>query len=448
VDLEQIVQQILMGRRDLSREDVLKKIYEKKRSSEGYFLDEVAARLIASELDVEIASEETLHSEIPIKDLISGLNDVNVVGLVITVQAIQTFSRPDSSEGRIARLQLADKTGELRLVLWNDKVDLVEAAKIRLGRIIKVSHAYVREGIDGKLELHIGRKGSLEVSPRDVVESDYPQISDFLDKIGSLTPKEKRANVSGLVYKVFPQLEFKRQNDTRGKVKRLHLRDDTGEIVLVVWNEQVDELEEIKEGDCLCIMNARIKEGRISGLELHVGKATQIVKLQGQELALPATPLKLTKINGLMPDMNDVNVLARVCEIGKVKEFRRLNNETGRLVSLQLRDGTGSVRLNLWEEKAQKAEQIQQGHAVLLERAYTRERFNEIELNLGAKGRLTINPALAQTEILPILEDETKAGKPKTAKLQSEGGPFTLQAAVNSQPSTKGVTTSKNEKAS
>ena len=285
VDLEQIIQQILMVRRDLSRGDVLKKIYEKKRSSADYFFDEVAARLIASELGVEIQSEEdTLHSEIEIENLISGLNDVNVAGRVITVLPIKTFSRPDLTEGKIARLQLADNTGEIRLVLWNDKSSIVETGNIRIGQIIKVLHAYVRQGIDGKLELHIGRKGGVEVDASDAVEGEYPQISHFIDKISDLQPKKKRANVLGLVHEVFPQSEFKRQNRTNGRVRRLRLRDDTGEITLVFWNEKVDELADVKECDCLRIMNARIKEAQFSGLELHVENTTQIENITGQEI--------------------------------------------------------------------------------------------------------------------------------------------------------------------
>jgi replication factor A1 len=448
VDLEQIVQQILMVRRDLSREDVLKKIYEKKRSSEDYFLDEVAARLTASELGVEISGEEeTFQAEIAIKDLMSGLNDVNVVGRVITVQPIQTFSRPDSTEGKIARLQLADKTGALRLVLWNDEVKMVETGKIRLSQIVKVLHAYVREGIDGKLELHVGRKGDLEVAPSDAVESNYPQISDFIDKIGNLTPKKKRANVLGLVHEVFPQSEFRRQNGTSGKVRRLRLRDDTGETTLVFWNEKVDELGDVKKGDCLRIMNARIKEAQINSLELHAENVTQIENITGQENALSIIPLKLTKINELSPNLSDVNVLARVSEIEAVKEFKRSNNETGRLASLHLTDGTGYVKLNLWDEKTQPVEDIRIGDAILLEHAYTRQRFNQTELNLGAKGNLTINPALTQTENLPPLEEQAiKQEKGKIADIKSEGGPFTLEANVDSQPNTREVTTSKNEK--
>jgi len=115
MDLEQIVQRILLARQDLTREEVLKRIYEKKRSAEGYFLDEAAARIVAFELGVTIPKDETETSwtELSIENLVSGLNDVTVTGRVIIVYPVQTFSRSDFTEGKVARLLIADKTGTL-----------------------------------------------------------------------------------------------------------------------------------------------------------------------------------------------------------------------------------------------------------------------------------------------------------------------------------------------
>ena len=178
MDLEQIVQQILVTRRDLSREDVLKKIYEKKRSAEDYFLDEVAARIVAVELGVEVEGEnETFNGEIKIKNLVSGLNDVTITGRATAIYPVQTFSRNDGTQGKVARLSLADETGDLKLVLWDENTNLVEQGMIKQGQIIKVLHAYVRESFNGKLELHLGRKGELETSPQIIDESRYPYTS-------------------------------------------------------------------------------------------------------------------------------------------------------------------------------------------------------------------------------------------------------------------------------
>ncbi len=280
MDLEQIVQRILLVRRDLTRDEVLKRIYEKKRSAEGYFLDEAAARIVAFELGIEIPKNEAEVSwtELPIEKLVSGLNDVTITGRVITVYPVQTFSRPDLTEGKVARLLIADKTGTTKTVLWNDKAALAENRKIATGQIIKVSHGYVREGLDGKPELHVGTRGEIQISPPDNVESEYPPINSFMKKISAITGKRKKTNVLGIVQRVYPVSEFKRANGTDGKVRRLQLRDETGQITVVFWNQRVDELGSVETGDNLRIMNARVKELAGGIVELHVEKATQIEK--------------------------------------------------------------------------------------------------------------------------------------------------------------------------
>jgi len=391
MDLEQIVQQVLMVRHDLSREDVLKKIYEKKSSAEDYLLDEVAARLVASELGVEIPSaEDTFHAEISVKDLVSGLNDVTVVGRVITAYPIQTFPRPDLTEGKVARLLLSDKTGSLRLVLWNDKISMVESGKIRTGQIIRVLHGYAREGIDGKLELHLGKKGELEVQPSDVVESDYPQIIDFIDKIAELTPKSKRANVLGLVQEAFQQSEFKRPNGALGKVKRLRLKDSTGETTLVFWNERVDELGEVKQGDCLRVMNARVKAQPDGRIELHVENAAQIDKLADEALSLPVAPSEVRcKIADLKREGGPFNIEAAVASTPSVREVTTAQQERVLVASFDLADDTGKIRMSLWRKHAELGRELTVGTRIRVKNAYAKKGFSNL-LELVSRTSTTV----------------------------------------------------------
>lgn len=285
MNLEKIVQQILIKRHDVTREEVLKLIYEKKSSAEGYFLDDVAARIVASELGVEISGEEeSFKREISIVNLVSGLNDVSLTARVIEVYPIQTFLKSDLTDGKLARLMLADRSGKLWLVLWNGKASLIENGEIKRGDIVRVLHGYVREGFDGELELHLGKRGGVDVSPSDAVESNYPPVDSFIDKLVDLTRKDKRASVLGVVHDVYSVSEFNRKNGSTGKVRRIRLRDGTGEIFLVFWNEKVDELGAVKTGDELFIINSRIKTKSDGKIELHINKTTQFEKRVGKPL--------------------------------------------------------------------------------------------------------------------------------------------------------------------
>lgn len=438
MDIKEIVQQILSFRGDLTREEVLRMVEEKKRTAKGFFTDEAAARIVASELGVEIF-RKPFRPEVRIRDLVSGLNDVTVVGRVIAVYPPQTFTRSDGTEGKVSRLLIADKTGKLKVVLWDDKISLIEVRKVEQGRIVKVSHGYVREGLNGRLELHVGLRGDVQVSPPSALEIEYPPIAHFIQKIGEITRKHKKASVLGMVQNVYSASEFKRGDGTWGKVMRLDLRDDAGQITVVLWNEKVDELGSVKRGDHLQIINARVKERLDGRLELHVERATYIAS----PAEAPSTlPTRFTKIKDLRPGMSEVNVLARVKHAGEIREFRRPSGEIGHISTLLIRDETGSIRLNLWGDKAVLSKQIQPGDIVLAEGAYPRKRFGKLNLNLGRRGVLTLNPTLAEATELPSYKEENT----KIAEIEMEGGPINVEGTVATTPTIREVTTTREEK--
>ncbi len=159
---EEIVNLILSSCSDLKRKEIVE-IIEKKKSEAGNFLtDETAARIVASELGVEIV-KKPFQLKIQIQDLISGLNDVTVVGQVVAIYPLKTFTRRDWTKGKLVSLLISDESGTLRVVLWDKKVELVEGGKIQRKQTIRISHGYIREGLDGNPELHLGECGSIEV---------------------------------------------------------------------------------------------------------------------------------------------------------------------------------------------------------------------------------------------------------------------------------------------
>jgi replication factor A1 len=161
MSLEEIVEQILSSCSNLKREDVLEMIEKKKRGAGDFLAYETAARIVASELGVK-SRKKPLRLEIQIQDLVSGLNDVTVAGEVVALYPPKIFTRRDWSKGKLATLLISDKSGTIRVILWDDKVDL-ESVKIQRGQTIRISHGYVREGWGGNLELHVGKRGNVEV---------------------------------------------------------------------------------------------------------------------------------------------------------------------------------------------------------------------------------------------------------------------------------------------
>ena len=113
MQIEKIIKKVTSVKPEISREEFLKMIRRKKMELGNYFTEEAIAKILASELGVEIQKEKEEKLEISIKNLITGLNDVTVSGRITSIYSIQTFRRGLDKEGRIARLVLSDDTGEI-----------------------------------------------------------------------------------------------------------------------------------------------------------------------------------------------------------------------------------------------------------------------------------------------------------------------------------------------
>ena len=271
--LEEIVKRILEEKKTLTRREVLRMIEERARRAGGLLTLESAALTVASDLGVKF-KEEKLKPRMLIKNLVPGLNDVTVAGRIIGVSPVRRFKRQDGREGAVGRLIIADKSGKLRVLLWDEKADTLKSEGRLIGKIARFSHGYVRRGLDGVLELNIGVRGSVEVSPPDIPESEYPPIERFMKKIGEITLKDGKVNVAGVARRVYPLVTFRRNDGSEGKVRRIELEDSTGRVTMVVWNEKVEEVKSLESNAYLEVFGARVKEGIDGNIELHVENKT------------------------------------------------------------------------------------------------------------------------------------------------------------------------------
>src|SRR3989338_9371145 len=158
----------------LSYEEIIAKIKEKSGASEAELSGKVAAKMsqlaglvsregaahiVASELGIRLVDQ--LSGRLQIKNILNGMRDVETVGKVMQVFDERSFTA-NGKEGRVASIQVADETGSIRIVLWNEKADNAKLAKA--GDIIKVKSAYVRER-NGISELHLGDRSTILINP-------------------------------------------------------------------------------------------------------------------------------------------------------------------------------------------------------------------------------------------------------------------------------------------
>jgi replication factor A1 len=314
--------------------------------------------------------------------LISGLNNVTVVGRVVAVFSPRAFRGVRS--GKFASLLIADKSGILRIVLWNDKADLIESGKLKVGQIVRFSHGYTREDCTGKIELHIGERCEVGINPHDVEAKDFPTISKFTTKIGELThaTRNKKVNVTGTVKELFAVSDFERQDLSSGRVMRFVLADDPGEIAVVVWNEKVDELEKLlKVGVRLQIVNAKVKKAMGEGLEIHVDAMTYVGTVPPAE--------RLMKIADLKEGGSDVDVEGEVATKPLIRDVRTSKQELLKLATFELKDETGRIWVSAWRNHAESAKNLKVGDKVIIEDAYVKRGFGD-QLELATRNATSI----------------------------------------------------------
>ena len=270
---EEIIQQILSKHPEVSREQILENIETEKNKTGGLIANETLLRLIAARYGVEVL-QKTVYRRLAISDLVAGLNDVTVAGRVVVVYPPRTFNGARS--GKVANLTIADNDATLPVVLWNDKVDLIESGQLKVGQLIRLLHGYTREDRNGKMELHLGSKSQVELEPQNIKADEYPSIGKFAIKISEITQDSNNVHLVGMVKEVFPVSTFTRSDMSTGRVMRLTLEDETGEISVVIWNGKVEELKKnLKINANLRLVNAKVKENGI-GLEVHVDSYTYV----------------------------------------------------------------------------------------------------------------------------------------------------------------------------
>jgi replication factor A1 len=261
--LKEIVKQILASRSDIKREEILQMIQNKKREAGDFLTDETAARLVASELGAEFA-KKSHRLKIEIKDIVSGLNDVSLTGQVVSVYPPKTFKRRDWTEGKLASILVSDKSGSLRVVLWDNKVDLIEKGKIQREQTIRISHAYVRQGLDGKPELHLGDKGSIKVLAKAT-----KKLAEIKETGGPLT-------VEGTIASAPDFREVTTSRNEKVTVASFRLSDETGELTVTAWRKLAETVKGFTVGTKIKLRNVYAKKGYEKPLELSSRYSTII----------------------------------------------------------------------------------------------------------------------------------------------------------------------------
>ena len=317
-DFDTLVDEVLKNKPELGREGLMARIQEKKETvGSGYLTDQGALFLIAGELGVQL--EHVTSSDLRLKDLYVGANDITVVARVLGVYPVTEYNRKDGGKGRYRRLLLFDGENGVRLTLWDDKATDVDELKLESGTPIRVANGYVKQGLDGKPNLNLGRRGSMQVIGDKQILDKLVDLDRVAKKIELLADEQTVLALDAVVFSEMKGSTFTRSDGSLGSLTQFRVASPDGknERRIVVWNPW--NLREVKPGDYVRVTNLRTKASSRGEQELHGDAGTSILTLK------PRSDRKVFRVASILTDHQMMSLLVvdptrRVFEIELLDE--------------------------------------------------------------------------------------------------------------------------------
>ncbi|MXR50627.1 single-stranded DNA binding protein [Halovenus sp. WSH3] len=243
-----------------------------------------------------------------------------------------------------------------------------------------VSEERFREAVEQKVEQMEGladEETAAMIIAHEIADNEVETISD-------IEPAMDEVKFLAKVLSIGELRTFERdEEDEDGRVINVEAADETGTVRLAFWDEKAAAISdgELDVGDVLRI-KGRPKDG-YNGLEVSVDEAEP-----DDEVEIDVSPGEDSTIDSLTLGQSDVTVRGLVLGTEEVRTFSRDDGSEGRVSNLTLGDETGRIRVTLWDDRADRAEQLESGTAVEIIDGYVREREGSLELHVGDRGEI------------------------------------------------------------
>jgi replication factor A1 len=243
-----------------------------------------------------------------------------------------------------------------------------------------VSEEEFREAVEQKVE----QMGGLADEETAAMLLAHELNEGEVDTVADIEPGMEEVKFLAKVVSIGELRTFERDGeDEDGRVANVEAADETGTVRLAFWDQQAESVVEgeLEEGQVLRIAG-RPKDG-YNGLEVSVDKAEPDDDAEiDVELGDGST------VDALTMGQSDVNVRGIVLETDSIRTFDRDDGSEGKVSNLLLGDETGRVRVTMWDDRADRATELDPGTAVEVVDGYVREREGDLELHVGDHGAI------------------------------------------------------------
>src|SRR3989442_2187623 len=355
---DDLLNQILSGNPKIGRDELLTMVQRKKEESHGLLSDEGAIRLLAQQLAVSPSASSDLKDQ-RISSVHAGLNDSTITGEVISVSDVHEFQRSDGTVGKVLRMRVGDVSGQISGVFWDSLADAVAREALTPGTQVRLLHGYTKFGRAGEVEFHLGSRANIQILRRDSSRGlATPRGSTLADKLGASSLLRVRL------------IKLQKSQSEQGPTWAL-CSNEAGLIIAKFWDNKAKNVLELGEGSLVAIENHWVTE-RNGLVYVNVGSKAS-VKKESKDF-VPDIPI--VTIESLRPGLSLWAIKGKIGERGAVREIETKEGRRTRVSNIELEDGTGRVRVSLWDTHAQKTESLRTGDTVRLVGVKVRENMN------------------------------------------------------------------------
>ena len=249
------------------------------RFSHGYTREDRAGKVelhISEKSTVEVNPRDMKAEDYPsiskfavkICDITASRRRIHVVGVVQKVFSSSTFTRQDLTAGKVLRFKLADDSGEITVVAWNEKAEELESS-VNPGATVELVNAKAKTASNGGFEVHVDSFAYAGVS------ADNPQVN----KIACLREGMRGVTVEGEVAVATVVKEVSTSQGETVKLAVFELKDDSGVVRVSAWREHAGAVGGLKVGERVRLADVYVKKGFSGELELSTKNATAVTML-------------------------------------------------------------------------------------------------------------------------------------------------------------------------
>ncbi len=394
-----------------SENEILSLMNKKKDEMGGLINDYGALSGVASDFGVRISelTDENNISFSKIKDvLVKREISVNVIGRVKRVFPVKDFQRKDGTAGKVARIIISDETGEIPVVLWDAHSEISNRVKFNdIVQLIKGNTKVSTFNELERVEINLTSFSIVDINPKSGdAKTKIPEISERIQTIKEVKEKTKDdkipACVVGRIISDIESNEFERVDGSKGVRSPFFIEDETGTIRIIVWDDMKDNKEKGINFGGLVKVRGMAKRGMLGDVELSTNSAGNVEKSDAK-LNLPelkrigVQSLKIgeiyNKYETLSEDEKRIFTLTTKGVVTKnfgVKEFEGIQGNVRKRGAFMLNDGTGSIRIVIWNDAADFAENLSEGDAVEIKKGNIRKNMENCEIHIRKKNDINL----------------------------------------------------------